>query len=228
MKSLEKADKIIHFFDKSHRHRWDVFKNILKSYLDKDTSWIDLGCGDNHLVKEFGVLARSAIGVDLLEPEDNTSPFIKSNIRSLPFEDNSIDLITMRFVIEHIENIERDLADAKRILKSGGKLILITTNLWNPFIQLASFVPWRIKHKIITKLFKVDDEDVFPTYHQFNNPSKFKGGLNGLFPKEIIYISDINYINNITFAIFLVWHLFTNILNLKIFRTNLIGVFEKK
>lgn len=227
MKKLETANKIIHLFDKKHQHRWEVYRNKVIDYLNKDTFWVDLGCGDNDFVKEYGYLTKKAIGVDLLEPADKSIPFIKSDIKTLPFETESVDLITLRFVIEHIENIERDLADAVRVLKPNGKLVLITTNLSNPFIRIASFIPWNIKQKFITNVFKVNDNDVFPTYHQFNKPSKFEMGLNQLKPKEIIYISDINYINNIAFVIFLFWHLLTKFFGLKKTRTNILGVFEK-
>jgi ubiquinone/menaquinone biosynthesis C-methylase UbiE len=228
LKTQEQANKYIFKVDRSYLPRWIVFKEKLSSMLNNDTVWIDCGCGDNGLVKEFSHLANTAIGVDLLEPQEKDVLFIRADIKSLPFEDDSVDLVTLRFVIEHIDNIDYDLRDIARVLKKGGKLLLITTNLYNPCIALARLIPFKLKNKIITLIFKVKDDDVFPTFHHFNSPSRFKKSIKGFILEEFEFISDINFTNNFVFFLFLGWHCVSKIFGLKKLRTNIMGVFKKE
>ncbi|MBM2814354.1 MAG: putative Methyltransferase [Ignavibacteria bacterium] len=228
MKSQEQAEKYILKLDRSFVPRWTVFKQRLSSILTSDLVWVDCGCGENYLINEYSPLAKKAIGVDVIKPQVKDDLFIKADIKSLPFEDNSVDLITLKFVIEHIDDIDNDFRDIVRVLKKDGKLLLITTNLCNPFIALARIIPYKIKNKIITSVFKVKDEDVFPTYHHFNSPGRFKKSIKGLALKEMEFISDINFTNNFVFILFLGWHFITKLFGLKFLRTNIIGVFVKE
>lgn len=57
--------------------------------------------------------------------------FLQSDASTLPFVDNSFDVLCCFQVLEHLENGPEFLFDAKRVLKPGGELILTTPNrLW--------------------------------------------------------------------------------------------------
>jgi ubiquinone/menaquinone biosynthesis C-methylase UbiE len=228
MKLIQKANKIIHFFDKNFKPRWERYSEILLENINIDTFWIDCGCGDNGYVKEYGSLAKRAVGLDLIEPKDNDAPFLQSSIKKIPFDDNEVDLGTLRFVVEHLPEPDNDLYDLQRSLKDGGKVIVLTTNIKNPIIAIARLFPYKIKRQLITKIFKVEDDDVFPTYHQLNTPQAFKKGIGKLKPIYIEYISDINRTNNVFFILYLIWHIITMPKFLNKFRSNILCVFEKK
>ncbi|OGU57532.1 MAG: hypothetical protein A2X64_04705 [Ignavibacteria bacterium GWF2_33_9] len=227
MKSQEKAEKIIHIFDNSFKPRWVRYIEVLKSNLNKSSIWIDCGCGENEYVKEFGTLAGKAIGLDVFEPHDKVTPFIAAPVNKLPFENNTIDFATLRFVAEHLPNPDSDLNEIERVLKPGGRLIVLTTNVHNPVIALARLLPYRFKKKLITKIFKVEDEDIFPTYHNFNTPKAFNKKYGKLSPIHIEYISDINRTNNFFFVLYLLWHLFTTPKFINRFRSNILAVYGK-
>lgn len=227
MKSLEKATKIIKLFDRNFKHRWQRYNEKLLENIDASKVWIDCGCGDNDFVKEFGSQAKYAIGLDVVEPKNNEAPFVKSPVTSIPMKDGELDLATFRFVVEHLPNPEIDLLDLQRTLKVGGRVIIVTTNIINPIIALARIFPYSIKHRIITKTFKVDDDDVFPTFHKFNSPFAIKNGIGRLKPIYIEYISDINHINSVFFYIYLFVHLLTKPKVLNCYRSNILCVLEK-
>lgn len=222
------AEKIIQSIDSGFRPRWEVFDNTLLRYLVPEAIWVDVGCGNNALVQTFGSMVRSALGIDVLEPETPDSLFLQGDIRSLPLPDNHADVISLRFVVEHLQNAEEDFADVLRVLKPGGVVVLVTTNLWNPFIFLPRLLlPSALKHKIIEKLFRVPADDIFRAYHVMNSPSHFRKGIDGFALADIQYVSDLNYTRKWLFGLFMGWHLLTMPTALHLLRTNIVAVYQK-
>ena len=116
-----------------------------------------------------------------------------------------------------------------RVVKKGCKVIILTTNLLSPLIFLPKlFLPYPLKSKILTKLFKVKDDDVFPTYHKLNTPNKFLKLRDKFEIKEMLYISDMNYTRRWIFFILFIVHLLIKSKFLNKYRTNIIVVLQKK
>ncbi|EFK09683.1 methyltransferase domain protein [delta proteobacterium NaphS2] len=68
-----------------------------------------------------------------------------SDIRSLPFTGNSIDLVISISTLDHFNtrrDIVRGLREIKRILRDGGQLIITLDNLFNPVIALRALLPF--------------------------------------------------------------------------------------
>ena len=118
--------------------------------------------------------------------------------------------------------------EVKRILAPGGKVLILTTNLLSPFIFIPKVIlPNKIKMKILSSVFKVKDNDIFPAYHKLNTPGKFYK-LKNFKVKEFIFISDLNYTRKSVFLILLLWHLITKVSWLQKLRTNILIVLEKE
>src|SRR3989339_802639 len=72
---------------------------------------------------------------------------------SLPYEDNFFDIVIAGEIIEHIFDTDLFLAEIRRVLKSGGKLLISTPNIaslgrrlllffgGNPIIELSPNEP---------------------------------------------------------------------------------------
>jgi ubiquinone/menaquinone biosynthesis C-methylase UbiE len=221
------ADKQIHQFDPDFSHRWEVYDETLKQLLTDCSVWLDCGCGNNALVHEFAPMAKSSYGIDVFDPPTHDNLYIKADLKQLPFGDSTVDLVSLRFVVEHIPDVERDLRDIVRVLKPGGKLLVLTTNIKSPFVALGRIFPDKLKRKLISLIFREKDEDIFETYHNFNTPERFQQGISKLHPIKIQFISDLNYIRKPVFYIYLLWHIITIKLNLTSYRTNILGIFEK-
>lgn len=82
---------------------------------------VNLGCGTN-LVSGF-------INVDgFLIPESNSKEvFVKSDIRHLPFDEDSVDYIIADQVLEHIPmaDVPQVFHEIRRVLKPGGRAVVI-------------------------------------------------------------------------------------------------------
>lgn len=65
----------------------------------------------------------------------------KGDCENLPFEDNTFDAITVAFGVRNFENLERGLAEMLRVLKQGGKLVVLEFSkpAIFPFRQLFNF-----------------------------------------------------------------------------------------
>jgi len=85
--------------------------NFLKKYVEnKDVIALNLGSGNSDI-------SHKIINVDIF-PYKNTD--ICCNISSLPFKDNSIDIIFCMAVLEHVPNPEKVVSEIYRVLKKDG------------------------------------------------------------------------------------------------------------
>jgi len=228
MTNKEWSDKIIKSLDPSFKHRWVLYEDYLRKNLNKNTIWLDLGCGNNADVEEKNDLVLYAAGVDIYRSNNlKKQPLIIADITSLPFKTDSIDVISLRFVVEHIFDPEKLFAELYRILRQKGTVILMTTNIWSPIIFIPKTLPYGMRKNLIKRLFKVYDEDIFQTYHRFNSYLKTKNKSRKFLLTKLEFIQDLSYTNRTIFVIFIIWHLFTKIMFLKIFRSNIIAIYEK-
>lgn len=86
---------------------------------------LDVGCGENRLIREYRDEGGSGVGVDVYDwgPQD----ILVENTARLPFDDETFDTVTLMACINHIPNREEVLIELRRVLRDEGKLVL--TNL---------------------------------------------------------------------------------------------------
>ncbi len=103
----------------------------------------------------------------------------------LPFDDSSFDAITVAFGVRNFENLEKGLGEILRVLKPGGKFVVLETSNPTkfPFKQGYQFYTKNIL-PLIGKIFSKDDSaygylsesaSVFPFGEAFNNILKKTG-----------------------------------------------------
>jgi len=101
------------------------FLRIVKKYAKGKI--LDVGCGTGYAQKRVG---HNIIGLDvtyaLLELNKNIR--VCGDALTIPFKDNSFDVVYSIDVIEHIKKPQKLVNECKRILKKKGILILITPN----------------------------------------------------------------------------------------------------
>lgn len=70
-----------------------------------------------------------------------------SDVRSLPFLDESFDLVVSPSTLdhfEHIDQLQRSLNELERILSPGGELVITLDNLDNPVVKLRNGLPSKL------------------------------------------------------------------------------------
>ncbi len=110
---------------------------------------LDVGCGRGEIVLQCARRGATAWGLDYAEeatlvaqealaeiatPEDMRHiTIMRSNARTLPFPDNSMDVAFMLDVVEHLypEELAEAFTDIWRVLRPGGRLVIHTMpSLW--------------------------------------------------------------------------------------------------
>ncbi len=98
---------------------------------------LDLGCGEGYGTAELAATARLAVGLDrdaaALAQARRRYPgprlaWVAAQAEALPFPDGAFDLACCFQVLEHLPDPARLLAEARRALAPGGRLLLTTPN----------------------------------------------------------------------------------------------------
>lgn len=142
IKNLSKESKA-YYQDNDH---YEIFSRAedatkeVEQYLVKEVEGkivFDAGCGTGKYLKVIEEKAKKYIGMDLSSEQLKKATqkinkkgtyLILGNLKKIPLEDNSVDIIISTWVLGTITNIEERelcLQELKRILKPTGKIILI-------------------------------------------------------------------------------------------------------
>jgi ubiquinone/menaquinone biosynthesis C-methylase UbiE len=161
-------------------HGQEHYVAALNESLHPGDRWLDIGCG-RQIVPSFAMpldrqramLSRAALLVGLdADPAICEHPLLHSKVmgrgETLPFADESFDLVSANVVVEHVEFPDRFLREVYRILRPGGRFLFHTPNRVFYLTRLASLVPDRIKKSIVWLLERRHSEDVFPTHYRMN------------------------------------------------------------
>ena len=98
---------------------------------------LDAGCGEGYGAAQLTGVARQVTGIDVdmktiqHARRKYASPklaFSVMDCRALSFADRCFGAVTCFEVFEHIEGVAEFLAEAKRVLRAGGVLVLSTPN----------------------------------------------------------------------------------------------------
>lgn len=141
--------KSFNFFDKLiARYRLSV---VVK-YIEKNDMVLDLGCGVQHYLLDYGknkFKAGYGLDYDIENCQKENLTLINHKCQGdLPLKDDFFDKVFLLAVLEHIE--EKDVAglfkEFYRVLKKGGRLIMTTPTPWlKPILEFLA-----LKLKIFT------------------------------------------------------------------------------
>jgi 2-polyprenyl-6-hydroxyphenyl methylase/3-demethylubiquinone-9 3-methyltransferase len=175
--------------------RFGYMRRVLAEDLAVDPrgkSCLDVGCGGGLLAEEFAKLGCRVAGVDPSRPSLETArahaeqegleiEYVAAPAEELPFEDDTFDLVYCCDVLEHVDSVERTVAETARVLKPGGAYLYDTVNRT------------RRSRLVIIKLLQEWDATrcMEPHLHDWNmfiKPRELEEALrgNGLEPRDMI------------------------------------------
>jgi len=90
---------------------------------------LDACCGTGDLAIAAREAGGNVTGLDFSEPmlerarrKDATIEWIRGDLLELPFGDGSFDAVTVGFGVRNVADLERGLAELRRVLRPGGRL----------------------------------------------------------------------------------------------------------
>ena len=130
-------DFLNHFLSLGIDHIWRRRTvNKLKELAPKQILDVATGTGDL-AVALLRLNPDKVIGLDLSEGMLSVGrkkmarkgihnvEMVQGDSENLPFEDNQFDAITVAFGVRNYENLEKGLVEMKRVLRPGGKLVVL-------------------------------------------------------------------------------------------------------
>lgn len=135
-----------------------LFKRVLG---DERLEILDVGTGTGIIALLLAELGHRVTGVDIAEQMvyqarekaknlNLTADFRVGDAEELPFEDSSFEVIINRHVVWSLPKPEKAMAEWKRVLRPGGKLIIIDSN-WSGTMPLRKKV-WRFFAQLLILL----------------------------------------------------------------------------
>lgn len=134
-----KYDLLNHLLSINIDKRWRrlVREKLSGVLANPDAIVLDVACGTGDLSIELASHANArVIGSDFCRPmltiaKEKTStsalpiPYLESDAMKMPFADSSFDAVTIAFGLRNLSNFRDGLIELRRILRSGGRLVVL-------------------------------------------------------------------------------------------------------
>jgi len=134
----ETYDKIAEQFAQTRKYIWADIKPLIV-YTSEGDKVLDLGCGTGRLYQLFQDIQVDYVGIDqnetMIKVAQQANPkakYLVGDMLDLPFEDNEFDVIYCIATFHHLPDEKlrlQALAEMKRVLKPGGKVIMTNWDL---------------------------------------------------------------------------------------------------
>ena len=122
--------------------RFEYFRDALTRQLGlrpEALSVLDVGCGGGILSEEFAKIGCRVTGIDPSAPslgaarkhaamQGLTIDYRQASGENMPFESESFDVVICCDVLEHVDDLEKTIHEAARVLKPGGMFCYDTIN----------------------------------------------------------------------------------------------------
>ena len=95
--------------------------------------------------------------------------------RQIPVPDGSSDIVSSRFVLEHLCGVDTFAREAYRVLKPGGVFITLFPNKYAPFSVINRLLPVSLARRV-AYMFKEQAAEfgIFPAYYEYCSPRAFR------------------------------------------------------
>jgi SAM-dependent methyltransferase len=149
--------------------------------LHSDATVLDAGCsrGDPDLPALAG--ARLYIGSDTdmagLRANALADSRICATLAALPLAADSVDMVVLKWVAEHLDDPLTVFTECRRVLRPGGRLCILTPNRYSFFTFVSASIPYRLKQVLKRWMFGLHEEDTFPTFYRANDRGRLQGLL---------------------------------------------------
>jgi SAM-dependent methyltransferase len=220
------------------RKFYDVlYRELIHRHLQPGDRLLDAGCGRHlNVCRELVPLAH-VVGIDLeetFETRNQEMPFaVRGDIGALPFPSGHFDMVISRSVVEHLDDPPRVFREFCRVLRPGGKVVIVTPNKYDYVSIVAAITPYRWHRSLVSRIFRVSEDDVFPTRYRANTASALRKALTnaGLVERQMDTINHYPaylMFSPVLFRLGVLYERLTSLNMLRSLRGSILCVFEKQ
>lgn len=151
-----------------------AFSNRVHGYEEsRGKRVLDYGCGNGYVLAQYARQGAEVCGVDLTRKAVDLSTrrfelmgfqgsFLQTDGRTLPFDDNTFDVACSMGVLHHIPDPRPVLEDLHRVLKPGGRIIVMVYNRRSfryhvTFRWRSHFGPAGLRGRTVQDLVRIND-----------------------------------------------------------------------
>lgn len=136
------------------------------------------GCGRDKIGVSKPFTDRcKVVGIDL---DPRVAPLFHSefhlgSISSMPFDDATFDVVFSEYVMEHVADPAAAFREVARVLKPGGRFLVLTPNAYSYKSIVAALTPYRF-HLAMGRIRygRGHEADMYPTVYRCNTARKFR------------------------------------------------------
>ena len=213
-----------------------LYSKLIRKYMRHGQRILDAGCG-RYLTfsKDLSDVAQ-VVGIDLeptLETANQEFPFgVRGDLSRLPFPPESFDMVISRSVVEHLIDPCEVFREFYRVLRPGGKVVIITPNKYDYVSLIAAATPYSWHRRLVSRIFQSSEDDVFPTAYRANTLSAMRKAFRtaGFVDLELASINHYPAYLMFSPALFRLGVLYERLTSwdaLRQLRSSLLGAFEK-
>lgn len=159
---------------------YDRFARAIAGASSAGITVLDAGCGSGRVFQyRLPRPARLVVGLDRTvhaAGNPNIDQAVRGDLGRLPFGDGVFDLVISSHVAEHLTEPELVFAELARVLRPGGRLLILTPNRWHYVTLAARLLPHGF-HLRFNRSRGVDERDVFPTVYRANTAGRLRALL---------------------------------------------------
>jgi len=134
---------------------YDVYASVIQKWTPEKGRVLDLGCGTYRTPQMIHQAGLPTTGCDLFSEVKlkvyrevvgpNGPTLVSYDGKTIPFEDDTFDTVGTLCVFEHVSDMEHMLREIARVLKPGGRMIILGPNLGGPHTAVLGLM------RLITK-----------------------------------------------------------------------------
>lgn len=119
-------EEIYQFIETNEDTHWwfRARKNIIRMFLLQQQDYfdtvLDIGCGSGSFLHSIEDISGRQHGIDEYSYKNANRTVVQGDALNIPFDRDSMDLVTMLDVLEHIPESDRALGEMRRVMKEGG------------------------------------------------------------------------------------------------------------
>ena len=169
---MPNVENLKHRFYADYKSPFTRFSEQARSMVSEDSLVLHGGCGADSSIG-FREAARTTVGIDLDDwicHNTDLDLALMGSLCHLPMPEQSFDLVAAKWVLEHMDSPSLFFHEVARVLRPGGRLVLLTTNRNHYFALAVRVTPLQIQRWFIQRVHGRNAHGVFPTFYRANTP----------------------------------------------------------